>query len=126
MAAPQKRLPVLAPKVPALAGGAGLVGESNTPLNTGLLVNGPGGTPDVNVPAPSASQMFGSLPKPPPIAFDISVEAQKKPYTLCVTGSTNVGATFVFGKVVPGGTMSSGSVIPLANGDQTVSLTRAL
>src|SRR5260370_35861675 len=99
MAAPEKRFPVFAPKVAVPAGGGGVVGESKTPLKTGWFVNGPGGTPEVNVPAPSASQMFSSLPNPPPIRFEVVVEAHKNPYTTCVAGSANVGPGLVLVKV---------------------------
>src|SRR5438874_2553294 len=117
MAAVGKSLAALFPKVVLPAGGAGVVGESCTPLKTGMFVNGPGGAPAVDGAAPIASQTLGSLPNGGCARLVRTVEAVKTPATLCVlsVGSRKVkaGPGLVLGMVLSGGSSSSGLVIPI-------------
>src|ERR1041385_4708788 len=124
-AAAGKSFELFVPKVSAPAGGAGVVGESNTPLNTGKFVDGPGGVPAVVTPGPTASQRFGIFPNGGATALLRSVEALKKPKTSCVIESTMTGPGFVLGKVESGGRINSDEVMPLVGGDHAVSLVKA-
>jgi len=54
-------------------------GVSWTPLNTGTLVNGPGGAPAAAGAAPIAAQTFGSLPNGGFASFVRTVDAVKTP-----------------------------------------------
>src|SRR5438309_177474 len=115
------------PKVSLPGGGVGCgdAGESKTPLKTARLTNGPGGTTAMVDPGPKAAQTFGILPKGGLSLFVLMFEAVKTPYTMCVALSIKGGPRFVFGNVVPGGRINSGSVMPLAGGDHAESLTEA-
>src|SRR2546421_224853 len=109
------------------AGGGACAGESNTPLNAGKFVNGPGGTPAAVVAAPTAAHKLGCFPNGGAARSFVNVEAEKTPMTLCVFLFTKTLPGFVFGNVEPGGRISSGAVIPLAGGDHgPLSLTKAL
>src|SRR3954469_20339540 len=118
-----KILALFEPNVAVPGIGAGVVGESNTPLKTGWFWTSVTGAAALIGGAQSASQTLSSFPNGGWLMLFRGTEPLKRANPRCVILFTKTGPGFVFGNVVVKGSNNSGLVMPAVD-CQTPSLTR--